>query len=93
MDTGKLAWKLLFDDRIYSTPTVFKDTLYIGIKDGLFVCISESKGTKKWAFNLEGGISATPVVTKNGIAFVGTEKGVLYALDLKYDKCIMEVLH
>lgn len=76
------AWAEPFEtgDKIWSTPVVDGNTLYIGSFDNKLYALNVADGTKKWDFATEGVIIATPVVYNNTIYFGSFDRHV-YAVN------------
>lgn len=73
---GTLRWKI---DIVYGSdgnPSLGQDgTIYICSGSKLFA-INPSDGSKKWVFNLGGGVmKSSPAICADGIIYVGIEKG------------------
>ena len=68
------------DDKIWSTPAIDGDTLFIGSFDKKLYALNASDGSLKWEFETTGAIVATPVVSNNTV-FIGSFDRYLYAID------------
>jgi len=67
-------------DKIWSTPVIEGDTLYIGCFDGKLLALNTDDLTEKWHFQTEGTVTATPAVY-DGKVFIGSFDRHLYAVD------------
>jgi outer membrane protein assembly factor BamB len=84
LDAEKLKekWSTPFatGDKIWATPAIYGDTLYIGSFDKKLYALNIADGTKKWEFATEGAVIATPLVYQDTI-YVGSLDRNLYALN------------
>ena len=67
-------------DKVWGTPYISGDTLYIGSFDKKLYALSSADGSTKWEFKTEGAIVATPLVYDNTV-YIGSFDRHLYALD------------
>jgi len=76
------AWGEPFEtgDKIWSTPVIGGDTLYIGSFDKKLYALSIADGSKRWEFETEGAIATTPLLYNNTIYF-GSFDRHFYAVD------------
>jgi len=77
---GFKEWEFSTGDKIWSTPAVEGDTLYIGSFDNKLYAIDINNGSKKWEFETEGAIASTPVVSGNTV-YIGSFDRNFYALN------------
>ncbi|MEM7159233.1 MAG: PQQ-binding-like beta-propeller repeat protein [Myxococcota bacterium] len=60
--------------------------LYAGVRDGYLFGLDARDGTVRWEMSLGGAVSGVPVIVDEGdgagVLLVGTDNGVLHALDL-----------
>jgi len=77
-----IAWDEPFEtgDKIWSTPVVDDDVLYIGSFDKKLYALSVADGTKIWEFTTEGVIAAPPLIYNNTLYFGSFDRHV-YALN------------
>ena len=59
---------------------VMGDVALVGDTDGVLSSLDAGTGALRWQFKTSGRISATPVVA-NGVAYVGSWDGTLYAIE------------
>jgi outer membrane protein assembly factor BamB len=71
-DTGKLVWKFTAKAGLWGTPVVEKDILYIASMDHFLYALKASDGSQVWATDLGASSVATPLLTSDGMLFVGT---------------------
>lgn len=76
-----VLWNFKTDGKIYATPLVTDDVVYVGSLDGKFYAVDKNKGTKIWDYDTGSPILSSAVYSENMIIF---ESGYqLYFLDLK----------
>ncbi len=78
--TGDRQWEFETGDKIWSTPAIDGDTLFIGSFDNKLYALNVADGSKKWEFETEGAIAATPLVYDNTV-YIGSFDRYLYAVD------------
>lgn len=81
-DKDKLQqkWKFTTRGKVYASPIVKDQILYIGSCDSNFYALEVKTGAVKWAFKTKGEIRSTAVVESGFVYFLSTD-GFLYALD------------
>ncbi len=77
---GYEKWVFETGDKIWSTPAIDGNTLFIGSFDKKLYALNATDGSKKWTFETEGAIVATPLVDNN-TAYIGSFDRYLYAVD------------
>jgi glucose dehydrogenase len=80
--TGKKKWCFSFGTSwVESTATVVNGTVYVGSSDLQKVnAVDAATGELKWDFSTEGDPWSSPAVS-NGVVYIGSTIGYLYALD------------
>lgn len=78
--TGDRQWGFETGDKIWSTPAIDGDTLFIGSFDNRLYALGVSDGSQKWDFETGGVIVSTPLVHDNTV-FAGSFDRYLYAVD------------
>lgn len=78
--TGDHVWEFPTEGKIWSTPEVLGDTLFIGSLDKKLYALDTATGVKKWVFDTQGAITAPPLVHDNTV-YIGSFDRNLYALD------------
>ncbi len=86
---GYKEWVFETSDKIWSTPAIDGDTLFIGSFDNKLYAIDTTTGRQKWEqpFETEGAIVSTPVVHDNTVYF-GSFDRHLYAVNITNGKQI-----
>jgi outer membrane protein assembly factor BamB len=77
---GYKDWSYAIDAKIWSTPTVSGDLLYVGSLDKKVYALDITTKTEKWEYETQGAISA-PALVNNGLIYVGSYDRHMYALD------------
>lgn len=93
---GKLKWKYKTNDSIYSRPLIQNNFVYILSDDGILHKLKTDTGSSVWTFDIGGtnwhrklpndekpgydSMASAPVIS-NGIVYVGSANGHLFAID------------
>jgi outer membrane protein assembly factor BamB len=65
----------------FSSPRIFRDSVFVGSSGGFFHCMRKGDGRKLWRFKTAGSVSSAPAFWEEGNqVFIGDDEGVLYAL-------------
>ena len=80
--TGLEKWAFSAGTRVMDCPTLSADgsTVYFGSLDGNLYALATASGTTKWAFPAGAIIYSSPMIDANGIIYVGSSNGNLYAV-------------
>jgi len=91
--SGAVIWRLRTGGRIWSSPAVAGGAVYVGSLDGKLYKADATDGALRWTFATDGAalasgsfgydrrtIQSSPSVG-DGIAYVGSRDGTLYAVD------------
>ena len=84
--TQSQQWNCTFNTRIYTTPIVDGDLVYVGTYSGQVCALTIAGGAERWVYPRTGSIGAvvgTPVVTNETI-YISSSDGRVYALDTTY---------
>lgn len=73
-------WKFQSKGRIYASPAVTDNMVFIGSGDSTFYALNKQTGAEVWRFKTMGAIHSDPLVFNNSVVFASTD-GALYALD------------
>ncbi len=65
------VWHFRPESKIWSTPAIAGDTVFIGTFGKKLYALNADNGTEKWHFTTEGAIVATPVVDGNTV-YIGS---------------------
>lgn len=77
---GDLVWKFKTNDKVYSSPKIENDIVFIGSGDHHFYAINKNNGQKIWEFKTDGAIHSSPFIHNNFVSFASAD-GALYALN------------
>jgi len=79
---GYRKWMTELPDRIWATPTISGDTLFIACFDKKLYALDAETGEEKWdePFETEGAIISTPLVHNNTV-YIGSFDRRFYAVD------------
>ncbi|HEX74433.1 MAG TPA: PQQ-binding-like beta-propeller repeat protein [Dehalococcoidia bacterium] len=77
---GYKQWEFQTGDKIWSTPVIDGDTLFIASFDKKLYALDATNGSKKWEFETGGAIASTPFVYNNTI-YIGSFDRHLYAVN------------
>ncbi len=78
-ETGRVLWTFPTEDWVWSSAALEGDRIYFGDLSGMLYALDRHSGRLIWSKALDGAISATPLLTEEGL-FVTTEVGSLVAL-------------
>lgn len=78
--TGDEVWEFQTGDKVWATPAIDGDTLFISSFDNNLYALNADDGSLKWKYETEGSLAATPLVYNNTV-YVGSLDRYLYALD------------
>jgi len=78
---GALAWKYPTKDRVWATPVVVEDTVYIASLDHRLYAVNVATGAERWQIPMGGAIAATPIYI-DGALWVGDFSSTLSQVDL-----------
>jgi len=67
-------------DKVWSSPTIDGDTLYVGSFDKKLYALNTADGSEKWQFEVGGAIGSTPLVYDNTV-YIGAFDGRFYAVN------------
>ena len=72
-------WQTDLDEQIFSSPVIAGETVYIGTCENKVYGLDRFTGNKLWEFETDGKVTAD-VVPANGMFFIASQGGTLYAL-------------
>ena len=78
--TPNIKWQFKTNGKVFSSPVLWNQTIYIGSDDSCLYAIDAPSGNLRWKFGTCGAIKSTPAIS-NGVVFVGSYDGNFYALD------------
>ncbi len=79
---GRVLWSYDTTAPVRSRPFVTNDLVIVGSESGEVVALSLS-GARKWSYRTRRGVISSPYVDmKEGICYVGSADGYMYAVDV-----------
>jgi outer membrane protein assembly factor BamB len=78
--SGRPLWSFDMGGPVRSRPWITNDSVYCACDTGEIVCLSLS-GQRKWAYRTKRSVLASPVLDADGICYIGSQDGFMYALD------------
>ena len=103
--TGDIRWQFRTNGRVRSTPAVSGGVVYAGSFDGSVYAIDLTSGKQHWRFDTEGrqlesakfgydrrSIQSSPSIA-DGVVYVGSRDGHLYAIDATTGKARWSYAH
>jgi len=67
-------------DKIWSTPTIDGETIYVTSLDNRLYALNTADGSERWQFEAGGSVISTPLVYDNTV-YIGAFDGHFYAVD------------
>jgi outer membrane protein assembly factor BamB len=81
LNDGAPAWQFPTKDRVWATPVVVGDTVYIASLDHRLYAVDLTTGVERWHIQMDGAIAGTPVHI-DGALWVGDFSSTLSQVDL-----------
>lgn len=85
IETGDLQWTFPTGHRVWATPLIVDDTVYIGSMDRHLYALRLADGQEIWRFPADGdaanGAFASAPVLQNGVLYIGAFDDRFYAID------------
>ena len=79
-ESGALRWTHKTGHRVWSTPLIVSDVVYVGSMDRHVYALNLSDGEVIWEFATNGAFASTPA-WRNGTLYIGAFDNNLYAID------------
>jgi outer membrane protein assembly factor BamB len=76
--TGELHWSHTTGSYVYSSPAVWRLSVYIGSHDGNLYCFDAATGDMRWRCDAHGVISGSPTVI-DGVVYFSTARNRTFA--------------
>ncbi|OQY19572.1 MAG: hypothetical protein B6I35_11505 [Anaerolineaceae bacterium 4572_32.2] len=80
VESGDLEWQFETGHRVWATPLIISDTVYVGSMDRHLYALNLSDGKVRWDFHAGGAFAGTPAL-RNGTLYVGAFDDKFYAID------------
>jgi outer membrane protein assembly factor BamB len=77
---GNIKWKFKTDGKVFSSPVVCNNVVYIGSEDQNLYAIDKVTGNLLWKFHTGGAVHSSPAVYKN-VVYFGSYDGFFYAVN------------
>lgn len=77
---GRYLWEYDMGAPVRSRPFVTNELVIVGAESGEIVGL-ELAGNRKWSYRTRRAVSSSPIVDDQGICYVGSFDGYMYALD------------
>ncbi len=81
-------WRHNTQGEVYASPALAEGCCVVGSHDGHVYCFDQRTGARKWSHDLRSRVSASAVISKDGLVIVGARCGGLYILSLGDGQCI-----
>ncbi len=78
--TGDKLWSFETENKIWSTPAISGDTLYVTSFDKKLYALNASNGSQKWDFEIGATSITTPLIYENTV-YIGSFDRHVYAID------------
>jgi outer membrane protein assembly factor BamB len=79
-EDGSLEWTFETRHRVWATPLIVSDTVYVGAMDRHLYALNLSTGEVEWEFQREGAFGSTPAVNESTL-YIGAFNDTFYAVD------------
>lgn len=79
-ETGSLQWTFETEHRVWATPLIVSDTVYVGAMDRHLYALNLGTGEVEWEFQREGAFGSTPALN-DGTLYIGAFNDTFYAVD------------
>jgi outer membrane protein assembly factor BamB len=79
-ESGLQRWVFETGHRVWATPLIVSDTVYIGSMDRHLYALNLSDGQVRWDFHAEGAFAGTPA-SRGDTLYIGAFDDRLYAID------------
>ena len=77
---GDVKWKFKTGGKVFSSPVVYNNVLYVGSEDHNLYAIDKVTGKLLWKFNTGGAVNSSAAVYKN-VVYFGSFDGFYYAVN------------
>lgn len=84
---GKTVWRYKTDGKVYSTPTIYKNTVWCASSDSYVYGLDVKNGKLKHKFKTDKAVVSSPVCADDKVMVAGSD-GICRAWDVKSGKLI-----
>ncbi|MEA2113451.1 MAG: PQQ-binding-like beta-propeller repeat protein, partial [Patescibacteria group bacterium] len=78
---GSHEWYAPIGNIVGSIAAIGQDAIYVGTDSYAFRAINKEDGSIKWSFYAQGKFSASPIIDAEGTIYIGSQRGMFYALN------------
>jgi outer membrane protein assembly factor BamB len=78
--TGEERWRFNTGHRVFSSPAIAGDMVYVGNADGFFFAFDKATGEERWRYRVGDAVRSSPVVAGD-VVYFGSDDGSVYALE------------
>jgi len=89
LESGDKMWDFATGDRVWATPIVSGDVVYIASLDHHLYAVDVQTGDELWSLEFEGALSATPVLSGERL-WIGDFTSMLHEVDLTRGEVVWE---
>ena len=79
-EDGSLRWTFETGHRVWSTPLIVEETVYVGSMDRSLYALDLGDGDVQWEFSGQGAFGAQPALA-DGTLYIGAFDDAVYAID------------
>ena len=86
-DIGNIYWKFKTGGKIYGSPVIDDEGIYIGSNNGTLYALNKKSGTEKWQYNIGAvaDLRGRPIIQGQNIYFSGYDRKV-HGVNIKNGK-------
>ncbi len=81
LEDGAEVWVFRTQDRVWATPLVIEDTVYISSLDHTLYAVDLQTGVERWRVDTQGALASAPAVV-DGDLWIGDFARTLYQIDV-----------
>ncbi len=89
LENGEKAWDFATEDRVWATPVVAGNVVYIASLDHHLYAVDIQNGVELWSLEFEGALSATPTLVGDRL-WIGDFTANLYEVDLSTGEVVWQ---
>ncbi|WP_184547797.1 PQQ-binding-like beta-propeller repeat protein [Mucilaginibacter sp. FT3.2] len=84
-ELGQLKWRFKTEAKLFASPTILNDCIYVGGEDKKVYSINRKTGELIWSFATGGAVNSSPAIHGN-MVYATSSDGSFYALDASTGK-------
>lgn len=89
MDANEL-WSFDTDAAIWSTPVIDNGQIFVVSQDHFLYAVDKQSGNLNWSFDMGAAAISRPVLSEDGVLYVGSFASKVYAVDSKTGSLLWE---